>query len=64
MINFCLYIRYKRNHDKKIIKDCLLYNSLSDLKNDLNDFKKLTDIISYKIYSCNEIDEETRELIN
>jgi len=61
MNKYCLIIRYKKSN-KQYVKDCLIYDSLEDLKSDLNDFKKLTDIVSFKTFILTDFDIETGEI--
>ena len=61
MNKYCLIIRYKKSN-KQFVKDCLIYDSLEDLKSDLNDFKKLTDIVSFKTFILTDFDIETGEI--
>lgn len=61
MNRYCLIIRYKKSN-KQYVKDCLIYDSLEDLKSDLNDFKKLTDIVSFKTFILTDFDIETGEI--
>lgn len=63
MTKFMLEITYKKQgKDSYNKKDVLIYSSINDLKEDLKDFKLLTDVKSYRTFTCLETDIETGEI--
>lgn len=63
MTKYMLEITYqKQGKDSYHKKDVLIYSSITDLKKDLKDFKLLTNVKSYRIFTCLETDIETGEI--
>lgn len=63
MTKYMLEITYqKQGKDFYNKKDVLIYSSINDLKEDLKDFKLLTDVKYYRTFTCLETDIETGEI--
>ena len=61
---YMLKIKYISPKVKHLVQDILIYSSLEDLNADLDEFKSLSDVKDYKIYSCFETNVETGELLD
>lgn len=60
---YMLKIKYFDKDKNLLRKDLLIFSDIEELKSNLEDFKSLSDVKDYKVYTCSEIDLETGELL-
>lgn len=60
---YMLKIKYTSPKVKHLVQDILIYSSLENLNEDLDEFISLSDVKEYKVYTCFETNIQTGELL-